>query len=143
LGQVKRAPLRSEHIDRLTEGAVTDQAELQRRLIEQAAAPFGEPEIAVLFRPSVLLIAPDDASGLPAQATAPAGVLDAAGRFLALDWRTLWSLGLETAPPTDEPYALFGLLTLSPLGLQLRPLSVVGMHPRTTARGSYGRVFPY
>lgn len=143
LGRFQRTPLRSEHIDQLIAGAATDLTELQRRLIEHASVPFGEPEIAVLFRPAVMLAAPEGASGLPLQASAPAGALDADGRFLALDWRTLWSLGLESAPPTEDPFALSGLLTLSPLGLRLRPLSVMGMHPRTTARGSYGRMFPY
>lgn len=143
LAKAQRAALSTGHIDQLVSGATDDLTELQRRLIEQAAIPFGQPEIAALFRPTTILTAPEGASGLPVQASAPAGALDAAGRFLALDWRALWSLGLETAPPTDEPYALFGLVTLTEHGLRLRPLSVVGMQPRTTARGSYGRIFPY
>lgn len=142
LGQYARAALWSEHLDRLIEGAVADIAEIQRQLIEQAAAPFGPPEAAILFRPSELLTAPEGVSGLNTRAGAPAGALDASGQFLALDWSTLAAAGLEAAPPPDEPYALFGLATMTSHGLQLRPLSVVGVTPRSTGRSSYGRIFP-
>lgn len=99
LGQFARAALRSEHLDRLIQGAVSDVSEIQRRLIEQAAAPFGRPEAAVLFRPSALLTAPEGTLGLTARAGAPAGALDQQGQFLALDWSTL------AIPAGDYPAA--------------------------------------
>ena len=47
-----------EDVDRLVAGATTDLAEVQRRLVERAAVPFGQPEVAVLFRPAMLLAPP-------------------------------------------------------------------------------------
>ncbi|MCC7369183.1 MAG: SWIM zinc finger family protein [Chloroflexi bacterium] len=143
LAQYERATLRSEHLDRLVQGAASDVTEIQRRLIERAASPFGQPEAAVLFRPSALLTAPEGTPGLATtRAGAPAGALDRSGQFLALDWSALAVAGLELAPPPDDPFALFGIVTPTAFGPRLRPLSVVGMTPRSTGRGSYGRIFP-
>jgi hypothetical protein len=142
LGSVRRAPLLNEHIDQLIMRAPADVSDLQRRLLELVAVPFGQPKAAVLFRPSALLQPPGDPGGAPTSQAQPAGALDDAGRFLALDWAPLSRHGLALAPPTADPYALFGLLSLTAEGLLLRPFSLIGVGPRSSARNSFGRIFP-
>jgi hypothetical protein len=107
------------------------------------AVPFGPSEAAVLFRPATLLAAPAGTPGQVLRAGAPAGAVDAGGRFIALDWRALWQAGLETALPPHQEYAIFGLATLDEAGVTLRCLSIVGARavPSGT-RGTLGRIFP-
>jgi len=99
--------------------------------------------VAVLFRPAMLLGAPAGTPGQVLRAGAPAGAVDGAGRFVALDWRPLWQAGLETALPPDQEYAIFGLATQDVTGVSLRCLSLVGARaiPSWT-RGTLGRIFP-
>ena len=150
LGRVQRAPLRVEDIDRLVAGATTDLAEVQRRLVERAAVPFGQPEVAVLFRPATLLAPPwhgknvdprtPDGSVLPLDATV--GALDGAGRFLTVTLFGFSADSLASVTATGEPFALFGIATLGEAGLGLRCQTVVGVTPPGASRGASGRIYP-
>ena len=143
LGRFRRAPLRDADIDRLVDGATDDLSEIQRRLVERAQVPFGQPEVAVLFRPAMLLRPPADRPGARTSVGRTGGAVDAAGRFVALDWRALWIEGPESALPADQVYAIFGLATPDQAGVSLRCLSIVGARAvPTTTRGPFGRIFP-
>jgi hypothetical protein len=143
LGQYQRAPLRDCDIDCIVAGGTDDVSQVQRLLIGRMAVPFGPSEVAVLFRPALLLGAPSGTPGRFVQAGGPAGAVDAAGQFIALDWRPLWQAGLETTLPSDQEYAIFGLAAQDEAGMTLRCLSVVGARaiPSRT-RGTLGRIFP-
>jgi hypothetical protein len=143
LGQYQRAALRDCDIDRVVGGAIDTVAELQRRLVERMAVPFGQSEVAVLFRPTQLLRAPAGTPGQVLESGAPAGAVDVPGRFIALDWRPLWQAGQETTLPSDQEYAIFGLATQDAAGIMLRCLSIVGARAiPASARGTLGRIFP-
>jgi hypothetical protein len=131
-----RAPLRSEDIDRLVDGALTDLFEVQRRLVERAAVPFGNPEVAVLFRPTVLL-AP--ATG---QSERQLGAVDNGGRFIAVELPSSTADNVRPALSTGDPVALFGLVSSGANGLVLRCLSVLGARPTSASRGDVSRLLP-
>jgi hypothetical protein len=143
LGHYERAALRDCDIERIVTGAADDVSEVRRLLVERMAVPFGPSEVAVLFRPAMLLGAPAGTPDQVLQAGAPAGAVDAAGRFIALDWRPLWQAGLKTTPPPDQDYAIFGLAALDATGVTLRCLSIIGARaiPSWT-RGTPGHIFP-
>jgi hypothetical protein len=142
LSRTRREALRTEDIDRLVAGAVADLAEVRRRLVERAAVPFGQPEVAVLFRPATVLASPE--GGLAPDR--PAGAVDADGRFLSIEWGEPWasqpagvlSTVLARAQADGSPIALFGLVSLAEQGLVLRCLSLVG----ASVRGQFGRILP-
>jgi hypothetical protein len=142
LNQTRREPLRTEDIDRLLAGAVTDLTDVRRRLIERAAVPFGQPEVVVLFRPATVLASPED--GLAPDR--PAGAVDMAGRFLTIEWGEAWagapagslSTIMSGAQADGSPIGLFGSVSLGEQGLVLRCLSLIG----PTARGQFGRILP-
>jgi hypothetical protein len=150
LGRARRAPLRVEDVERLVAGAATDLAEVQRRLVERAAVPFGRPEVAVLFRPAMLLAPPwhgknvdprtPERAALPVDETV--GALDGAGRFLTVTLFGFSADGLAAATAAGEPFALFGIATLRESGLTLRCQSVVGAIPPGASRGASGRIYP-
>jgi hypothetical protein len=142
LGRVTRAPLRDADVDRLVDGATQDLSELQRRLVERAAVPFGEPEVAVLFRPAALLGPPEDSPSQRETLGSPGGAVDAAGRFVGLDWSRLRVEGVDNAPPADEEYAIFGLATQTDAGISVRCLSLVGARVVSSKHAAYGRIFP-
>jgi hypothetical protein len=148
LGRVQRAPLRMEDVDRLIAGATSDLSEVQRRLVGRAAVPFGQAEVAVLFRPSMLLappwhgqkVDPRTAWGAPLDETV--GALDGAGRFLAVTLMGFGAESLASATAAGEPFAVFGIVTLGESGLGLRCQSVVGALSTGASRGASGRIYP-
>lgn len=150
LGRVQRAPLRVEDVDRLVAGATTDLAEVQRRLVERAAVPFGQPEVAVVFRPTALFapprhgqaVDPRSARGTALSVDETVGALDGAGRFLTVTLMGFGAESLAAATSTDERFALFGIATLGESGLTLRCQSVVGATPGTGSRARFGRIYP-
>jgi hypothetical protein len=142
LGRFTRVPLREEDVDRVLEGATSDLSEVQRRLVQRATVPIGQPEVAVLFRPAALLGPPDDPSLQAHLRWNPAGAIDAAGRFVELDWQALRIAGLETTLPADEEYAIFGLATQTDQGIRLRCLSIVGARAVSSKYSAVTRIFP-
>lgn len=142
LGRFTRVPLRDEDVDRLLDGATGDLSEVQHRLVQRAAVPFGQPEVAVLFRPAALLGPPDDPSVQAHLRWNPAGAIDAAGRFVALDWQALRIAGLETTLPADEEYAIFGIASQTDQGIRLRCFSIVGARAVSSKYSPVARIFP-
>jgi hypothetical protein len=140
LGRVKRAALRSEDVERLVQGATDDLSEIRRRLVERAAVPLGQPEVAVLFRPA-LLVVPSDGPEQDRQpsrranlyaATRSIGAIDRAGRCV----RCTVPIGLadSLAAIAQEPgtFAVFGIARLGAAGLELDSPSVV-VSPASTS----------
>lgn len=156
LEKVRRAPLRQADVERVVQGAATDLSEIQRRLVEQAQVPFGEPEAAVLFRPAALLAAPAsqsdgrgqterlgavDAQGRFVELEPRLGTLNEHGRFVSLDWRQA-STGDLASTLAGASVALFGLARLGEHGLTLRCPSVVGVTLRRTGGRTGGTFEP-
>ena len=142
LGRFTRAPLRDADVDRVLDRTTDDLSEIQRRLVERAAVPFGQPEVAVLFRPAVLLGPPEGFKRPGYFPGNPAGAVDAAGRFVELDWDPLRIAGAETALPEGEEYAIFGLATQTDDGIRLRCLSIIGARAISSRYASVSRIFP-
>lgn len=127
LQRVRRAPLSVDDIDRLLARAVDSVPELRRRLVERLQVPFGPLEVAVLFRPTVLVTRGQSVAAL-----------DGEGHFLALDWPDPWSRDLPSLLPESGAYALFGLLRLDEFGVRLDCLSVVS----DALRWGHGPIYP-
>jgi hypothetical protein len=127
LQRVRRAPLTTADVERLLAHAVTTIADLQERLVARLASPFGPAEAAVLFRPAALM-----------QQGPEMAALDAAERFLPLDWPAAWTKDLPPLLPPDGAYGLFGLLTLDATGPCLHPLTVIS----PTLRWGRGPIYP-
>jgi hypothetical protein len=153
LGRGRRLALRAEDVERLIHGATGDLTEIQRRLIERAMVPFGEAEVAVLFRPSLVLgptskDADKQAQPRTGQRSARSaqeraiGAVDAAGRFVSVT--ALGSMADELAVIGQAPgtFALFGLARAGGEGLVLRCLSVVVSAASPVWQGGRGRIVP-
>lgn len=134
LGKVSRAPFRVEDLDRLIAGATDDLSEIQRRLIERATVPFGQTEVAVMFRPAILLVPADGPEGTSVQS----GALDASGRFARLEWGAYSVADLAASLPADRPAVVFGLARLGNDGMVLRGLDLVGATLRRASRRAGG-----
>jgi len=149
LGRVRRAPLRVKDLGRLVEGAIDDLSEVQRRLVERAAVPFGQPEVAVLFRPRMLVAGPEGGkpSGKSTRRTvrhepaATFGVVDAAGRFMAASMAGVTTEHLAATVPVDGAFALFGIAALGENGLALQCLSVLGAESGASTHPRFGGIY--
>jgi hypothetical protein len=133
MGRYRRAVLRAEDADRLVLGATDDLAEVQRRLVERASVPLGRPEIAILFRPAMLLAPPDDGKAQPKSgrrtrpsiAASELGALDGTGRFVRVALPGGVIDAVATMAQSPGTFALIGLASLHESGLELRCLAVV------------------
>jgi hypothetical protein len=153
LGRSRREVLRAEDVERLVQGATGDLSEIQRRLIERAAVPFGEPEVAVLFRPC-LLLGPtskdtnNQAQSQPARRGARAahdrtiGAVDGTGRFMRVTAPGSVADELAVIGQAPGTCALFGLARQGETGLVLRCLSVVVSPASPVWQGGRGRIVP-
>lgn len=150
LGRFKRAVLRAEDVDRLVLGATDDLSEVQRRLVARAAVPLGRGEVAVLFRPALMLASPEDGNEAR-KATRRAdwtrlmrtvGAIDGAGRFLAVSIPSTGVADLATIGQAPGTFALFGLAGLGDNGLTFRCLSVLTSSACTAWTGSRGPLVP-
>ena len=114
LHRFSREALTAEGVAGLV-GRTTDSAAVVRAgLVERLNEPFGEREVAVLFRPAALLERGDQRV-----------TVDGAGEALALTCAPKWLEGLIPLLPEEGEYALFGLLGLETDGPRLRCLSAV------------------
>jgi hypothetical protein len=133
LGRYRRAPLRAEDADRLVQGAADDLGDLQRRLVERAAVPFGQAEIVTLFRPAMLLTPPNEGSpDKPSKrssdrSVAPwrVGAIDGGGRFVQVTMPNGMKAGVTTIAQGPGSFALFGVAALGETGLSFQCHAVV------------------
>jgi hypothetical protein len=115
--------------------------------------PFGDPEVAVLFRPSLVLGPTSQEADKRAQAQTgrrsaraiqerTIGAADAAGRFVSVT--ALGSVADELAVLGQAPgtFALFGLARAGADGLTFRCLSVVVSAASPAWPGGRGRIVP-
>jgi hypothetical protein len=153
LARTRRAPLRAEDVGRLVDGAVGDLSDVRRRLIERAAVPFGEAEVAVLFRPSLLFgpakqDAEDDGQqpkgrrGGRAISERTIGGEDGAGRFLTVSLPSTLADELAVIAQAPGTFALFGTVSLGADGVAMRCLSVVVSAGSPVWQGGRGRIVP-
>jgi SWIM zinc finger len=125
--RVRRAPLTLGDVDRVLARAVDDVAEVRRRLIACLQQPFAASEVAVVFRPSFLVVRGERA-----------GATDARGGLLSLGWPVGWTRqAFGLLPGEPGRFALVGLAGLGEDGLSLRCLGIVG-----ALRWANGPTFP-
>jgi hypothetical protein len=125
--RVRRASLTYGDVRRVLDRAVTDVAEVRRRLIDHLAIPVGTRELAMTFRPAALMARYDRVAAV-----------DAAGRVLPLDWPPAWSKQvLPILPDQAGGFALVGLAGLGEDGPYLRCVAIVG-----ELRWANGPTFP-
>jgi hypothetical protein len=153
LARTRRAALRAEDVERLVGGAADDLSDLRRRLIERAAVPFGEAEVAVLFRPSALFgptkkDTDDDGPqrigrrGGRAVSDRTIGAVDGAGRFVAVSLPSTLADELAVIGQAPGTFALFGTITLGADGLALRCLSAIVSAASPVWQGARERIVP-
>jgi hypothetical protein len=112
----RRASLSYADVERVLDHAVSDVAEVRRRLIRHLAIPVGTRELAVMFRPAALVTGGDRIAAL-----------DGAGQAMPLDWPAAWSKhALGILPDRADRFALVGLAGLGDRGPNLRCLAIVG-----------------
>jgi hypothetical protein len=150
LGRCQRAALRAEDIERLVQGATDDLSEIQRRLAERAVVPFGEAEVAVLFRPAMVLgpsdrEKPERSSNRRADrigVTRTVGAVDGVGRFLRVTLMGTVADELAVISQAPGTFALFGIASLGDSGLGLRCLSVLVSASSPVWQAGRGRIVP-
>jgi hypothetical protein len=127
LVHAQRVPLTATKIDQLVSVATGDIAEVRRRLAEQLTNPFGSAEVAVVFRPTSIVVQGKQI-----------GALDQRERFMTVDWPSDWTARAIPSLATPTRCALFGFASLGENGLDFRCLAIL------SARFDWGRgpVFP-
>jgi hypothetical protein len=112
--------------------------------------PFGQPEVAVLFRPALMLAAPDEGKAVqkttrrvpPGIVPKTMGAVDAAGRFVRIRLPNSVADDLATIGQEPGTFAIFGMASLGETGLVIQCHSVVVSPASTTWTGLRGPFVP-